>query len=324
MINYQPKLGAYPTMITPYNADGTVDYAAVKALTEWYWKQGCAGIFASCQSSEIHMLDLADRVKLARVVKETADALAADDSSRAPMDVVASGHVSDSFEDQVKELTMIAETGVDAVILISNRLDIANTSDEAWIADIDRLIAALPADIPLGIYECPRPYKRLLTPAMIDHVTRTGRFAFIKDTCCDSEEIDRRVKQIASTPTDGIRPALFNANAQTTLETLRSGGAGYCGIMCNFHPALYVWLCENFDKDPEEAERIAAYLCQAAFIEFLTYPAIAKYHLNKIGVSMLPDSRTCDVSKMKLYDRLCVDRMDKLAEIFAAEIGVVL
>ncbi|MBQ8508410.1 MAG: dihydrodipicolinate synthase family protein [Clostridia bacterium] len=313
--SYKPKYGAYPTMITPYNEDGTVDYGAVKALTEWYWQQGCDGIFASCQSSEIHLLSLEDRVKLAKVVKETADALALSDKSRPPMTVVASGHISDSFDDQVDELTKIAETGVEAVILISNRLDIANTSDEAWCADLDRLIAALP-DVPLGIYECPRPYKRLLTPAMIDHVVRTGRFAFIKDTCCDSDEIDRRVKQIEATPTDGIKPALFNANAQTLLETLRSGGAGYCGVMCNFHPSLYVWLCKNFDKQPEKAELLAAFLCQAAFIEFLTYPAIAKYHLNKIGVSMTTISRTCDVSKMKRYDRLCVDRMDKLAEHF--------
>ncbi len=315
--DFRPALGAYPTMITPYREDGTVDYDAVRSLTKWYWDNGCAGIFASCQSSEIHMLSLEDRVKLAETVKETADSLAAADSSRAPMTVVASGHISDRLADQVKELTEIAETGVDSVILISNRLDIENTSDEKWIADLDQLITALP-DVPLGIYECPRPYKRLLTPAMIDHVTRTGRFAFIKDTCCDADEIDRRVKQIASTPSDGLKPALFNANAQTLLETLRSGGAGYCGVMCNFHPDLYVWLCENFDRQPEKTETVAAFLCQAAFIEFLTYPSIAKYHLNKVGVPMTFLSRTCDPAKMKRYDRLCVDRMDLLAEHFKA------
>ena len=309
---FTPNHGAYPTMITPYNSDGSVDYGAVEALTEWYYEKGCAGIFAACQSSEIHMLDLADRVRLAKVVKDTADRLAVGGRR---MTVVASGHISDRFEDQVQELRAIADTGVDSVIMISNRFDIDNTGDERWIGDAARMIEALP-DIPLGIYECPRPYKRLLTPDMIDFIVRSGRFAFIKDTCCDSEEIDRRVKQIDSTESPALKPALFNANAQTLLETLRSGGAGYCGVMCNFHPELYVKLCDCFATEPERAELLAAFLSQAAFIEYLTYPSIAKYHLDKVGVKMTVLSRTCDASKMKLYDRLCVDKMDLLAEHF--------
>jgi len=312
---YTPATGAYPVMITPYNADGSVDYGAVRALTEWYWKEGCQGIFASCQSSEIHKLALADRVKLGAVVKAKADELALHDKSRMPMTVVASGHISDDFDAQVDELKRVAAGGVDAVILISNRFDIADTGDEAWIADMSRMLDVLP-NVPLGIYECPRPYKRLLTPAMIDFITRTGRFAFIKDTCCDSDEIDRRIRQIAATDSPMLKPYLFNANAQTLLETLRSGGAGYCGVMCNFHPALYVKLCAIWDKEPEKAELLAAFLCQAAFIESRTYPSIAKYHLNKIGVTMRCESRTCDVANMKLYDRLCVDRMDLLADYF--------
>lgn len=317
---FKPIPGAYPVMITPYNTDGTVDYGAVRALTEWYYREGCAGIFASCQSSEIHMLALTDRVKLAEVTKETADELAKD-GSRPAMSVVASGHISDSFDAQREELTAVAATGVDAVIFISNRFDIPNTSDEAWIADMLRMTDAIP-DVPLGIYECPRPYKRLLTPAMIDTLTKTGRYAFIKDTCCNASEIRRRIAHIASIECDGMKPALFNANGQTMLETLRDGGAGYCGVMANFHPALWAWLCDNWDKDPEKAELVASALSQAAFIEYRTYPAIAKYHLNSIGVKMTTISRTCDVSQMGEYDILCVEKMNRLIAHFEKLTGV--
>ena len=300
-------------MITPYNRDGTVDYGAVRALTAWYREKGCDGIFASCQSSEIHMLSLEDRVKLAAAVKETAVKLAAE-SGAEPMTIVASGHISDSFEDRKKELEEVAATGVDSLILISNRFDIENTSDERWNDDLDRMIPALP-DIPLGIYECPRPYKRLLTPAMIDHVTRTGRFAFIKDTCCDRTEIARRVKQINDTPSPALKPALFNANAQTLLDTLRAGAAGYCGVMCNFHPELYVTLCHTFSEDAVRAERLAALLSQSAFIEYIDYPSIAKYHLDKVGVRMNDISRTARSATD--YDRMCVDYMDSLVAMAA-------
>ena len=35
--------GSYPTMITPYREDGSVDLEAACRLVEWYWKNGCDG-----------------------------------------------------------------------------------------------------------------------------------------------------------------------------------------------------------------------------------------------------------------------------------------
>ena len=256
--------GAYPTMVTPYDENGNVDYAAAEAMVEWYWNMGCDGIFASCQSSEIQCLSEDDRVKLADCVKKKADALAAADPSRAPMLIVASGHVSDDFDDQARELNRIAGTGVDAVILITNRMDIENTGDDAWIRDAERLIQTIPEHVMLGLYECPRPYKRLLTPKMLEWCLSTGRFRYIKDTCCDEAEIERRLAILNGTP---LR--LFNANAQTLLESLKAGGAGYCGVMCNFHPELYVWLTHHFKDQPETAETVCAFLSIAAFTESL-------------------------------------------------------
>ena len=42
--------GIYPTMITPYK-DGKIDYEGVNNLVNWYYENGCNGIFAVCQSS---------------------------------------------------------------------------------------------------------------------------------------------------------------------------------------------------------------------------------------------------------------------------------
>ena len=70
------------------------------------------------------------------------------------------------------------------------------------------------------------------------------------------------------------------------------------------------------------AELVAAALSQAAFIEHRTYPAIAKYHLNNIGVKMTTISRTCDVSQMGEYDILCVEKMNRLIAHFEKLTGV--
>ncbi len=302
------NFGVYPTMITPYNEDRTIDYGAVRALVDWYWQKQCDGIFAACQSSEILFLSLEDRVKLSSVVKEEADKLAAADKSRAPMSIVASGHISDDRAEQVEELTLVAQTGVDAVVLISNRTDIENTSSEAWIEETESLLSALPAGTMVGTYECPRPYKRLLDDKMVEWIAKSGRFSFIKDTCCDALTIKKRIEQL-----EGSGVKLFNANGQTTLESLKYGADGYCGVMANFHPELYVWLCHNFKKYPEMAAKVSALLSMCCFTEALTYPCTAKYHLSKHeNIPMSLYARSAQRAALTYYQTSCVDQMNLL------------
>lgn len=306
-MNFEATYGVYPTMVTPYRKNGTVDDTAVEALTEWYWKRGCDGIFADCQSSEIQFLTLDERVNILHTVMQKVYALAAQAPSRPRMTVVASGHVSDGFEDQVRELNAIAAEKPDALILISNRMDIANTSDEAWIADTGRLIAELPAEMPLGIYECPKPYKRLLTEKMLRWCVENGRFYFVKDTCCDAELIRARLEICK-----GSHLKLFNANAQTLLETVRAGVYGYCGVMANFHPDLYTRLLKG-DLNSSDASLLQDFLGLAATIEGQTYPCCAKYYLNRFeGVAMEPDARSADVRNLTAYQKSCVDQLAEL------------
>ena len=103
----QIRQGVYPTMITPYAPNGEIDYALVERLVDWYAEKGCRGVFAVCQSSEMAFLSLRERVRLAQTVTAAA-------SGR--LDVVASGHISDSPEAQAEEVCAVAETGVRAPI----------------------------------------------------------------------------------------------------------------------------------------------------------------------------------------------------------------
>lgn len=290
------NLGTYPTMITPYHDDNTVDYEAVKNITNWYIEQGCTGIFAVCQSSEMIYLSLDEKVKIAKTVVETVK------ESGKNVSVVASGHTSDDMNAQIEELTAMAKTGVDAIVWVSNRLDLHNDGDDVWIKNAEYLLSKLPEDIAIGIYECPHPYKRLLTPKILDWCISTGRFAFIKDTCCDPDMLLDRLEQLKGT---GVK--LFNANSQTMLFTLQHGCAGFSGIMGNMHPDLYAWLCENYDKEPEKAQKIQNFICLMAFLEVFAYPQIAKYHMNKVGVKMSLWSRSCDQKKFTKYQQMIID-----------------
>ena len=312
-MNFQVQRGVYPTMITPYQKNGEIDYAAVDALVEWYWKQGCDGIFAACQSSEIMFLSLEERVKLTGAVVKKAKALAEADPSRKPMQIVASGHVSDSFEDQVKELNTIAAEKPDALILISNRMDIENTTDEKWIEDTEKLIACLPSDMPLGVYECPKPYKRSLSEKMIKWCADNGRFYFMKDTCGDIETIRRRIEICKNS-----NLKIFNANAQTMLQSAKDGAFGYCGVMANMHPQLFSKLLNKETLNDQKTELLQLYLTHAALVEFyLVYPCIAKYHLDQHeGVSMSTYARSADHTLLTDYQKYCMDQFAAFSKYF--------
>ena len=253
-------------MLTPFDKNGEVDYLALEKLTEWYITHKVSGLFAVCQSSEMFCLSLEERMKVAETVVRTAD-------GRVP--VIASGHISDAFEDQVQEINCMAKTGVDAVILITNRLAKEAESDEIWIQNCKKLLEQIDSEIPLGFYECPYPYKRVMSVETITWCANTGRFYFLKDTCCDIEQIKEKIAAV-----QGTNLKLYNANTTTLLESLRNGATGYSGVMANFHPLSYAWLCENYEK--VESEPLADLLTIASLIERQYYPVNAKYHLSEI------------------------------------------
>lgn len=273
----------FTTMITPYKTDGTVDYDTVLKYVDWYYEQGLDGIFAVCQSSEIFYLTLEERVKINSLVYKRAKEL--EKKGNRPFTVVSSGHIADDFEEQVRELNAIYESGTDALILITNRLDINNEGDDTFISNAEKLLAKLPKEVKLGFYECPYPYKRLVTPKILDWCKSTGRFAYMKDTCCRTDEIKRRVEQLK-----GCGFKLLNANCQTLLQSMRDGADGYCGIMCNYHPALYAWLGHNIND--KRADFVQSFIGTFGYTEDgLPYPLSAKHHMSLCGIKTEPITR---------------------------------
>lgn len=307
--------GAYPTMITPYKKDGSVDFETAKRYVHFYHDAGCDGIFAICQSSEIFYLSLEERVKLNKTVFDTVLEIEKNGGRR--MTVVSSGHISDSLEDQAKELNAVIESGTDALILITNRLDPNNEGDDVWIENAENLLSMLPSDVCLGLYECPYPYKRLLTPRILKWCVETKRFKFIKDTCCDASLIKERLEILK-----GSDLKLFNANCQTLLQSLKDGGAGYCGIMANYHPSLYVWLCHNYESDKEKAEILQNFFCMSGFTEVgLPYPLTAKYHMCLEGIATELVTRKPEGGVVNDYTKDCIEQMRALANYLIKLVG---
>ena len=297
---------AFTTMITPYLTDGKIDFDTVDRYVDFYFESGIDGIFAICQSSEIFYLSLEERVALNRRVYTRAKAL--EKKHGRPFTVVSSGHVGDTLDEQIRELNAIWASGTDALILITNRLDPSNEGDDVFIENCRRLIAALPADVRLGLYECPYPYKRLVTPRILDFCLASGKFYYMKDTCCDAALIRARCEQLK-----GSHFKLLNANCQTLLESMEGGADGYCGIMCNFHPRLYAWLMKNYPK--EDAALVQAVTGTFGFTEVgLPYPLTAKYHMNLCGIPTENIARNRESRELTEYAKGCMRQMKLAAD----------
>lgn len=306
---------SFTTMITPYKADGSVDYDTAERYVDFYFERGLTGIFAICQSSEIFYLTLEEKIELNSRVYRRAKELERQSGRR--FTVVSSGHTSDTIEEQARELCAVWESGTDALILITNRLDPNNEGDDIFIANAERLLALLPADARLGFYECPYPYKRLVTPKILDWCVGTGRFDYMKDTCCDAALIAERCRQLKGS---GFR--LLNANCQTLLESMQNGADGYCGIMANYHPELYAWLCENYEREPEKAALIQALLGTAGFTEGgLPYPLTAKYHMCLEGIPTENIARNRRSEELTDYARGCVRQMRQICRAAYEKLG---
>ncbi|NCW74396.1 MAG: dihydrodipicolinate synthase family protein [Gammaproteobacteria bacterium] len=269
--------GIIPVMLTAFDDHGGIDWESQERLTEWYLERGSEALFAVCQSSEMLYLDLNEREALARFTVEVVD-------GRLP--VIASGHVGVTLEDQITELTKIAATGIDCLVFVTNRLDPDNLGSEFLFKTVETLKQELPPDLRLGLYECPAPYRRLLSDDEIAYFAQDPRFVILKDVSCDIQTVRRRLEL-----TKNSSLVISNANAAIAFEAMKSGASGFCGVFNNFHPDLYRWLEDEGEIHTELANELARFLVLSAATEGMGYPKLAKAYHQRLGTIQSSFSR---------------------------------
>ncbi|WP_141504637.1 dihydrodipicolinate synthase family protein [Paenibacillus luteus] len=288
--------GVWPVMITPYTDNNEVDYEGLEQVINWYINNGVHGLFAVCQSSEMTLMSLKERVAVARFVKEKA-------AGRVP--VVASGHISESFDDQLEEIKQVSATGIDAFVLVTNRLAGQDEDDQVWKSNAERILKEFP-EVTFGLYECPMPYHRLLTPELLKWCGETGRFTFVKECSNNLEQIKAKLKAVEGTPIK-----IYIANNPHVLEFMQLGGGGYSGMLANFQPDLYSWLTDNWDKQPEKAELLQNYLGASCLYESRNYHIGSRYYMQLDGLTIGLKNRSKRVADFKVTHQREVEQFRK-------------
>ena len=293
--------GVYPTMVTPFTDDNKVDYNGVLSILDWYSRNGVDGIFAICQSSEIFFLSFEERLELLKfIIKNLPKG----------MSIVASGHTADDLDTQIYEANAFINEGIDAYVFIANRFAKQDEDDSVFLRNYEKMVSSIP-EIGLGVYECPYPYKRIMTPETLRQCALDGRLKFLKDTCCHIEEIKAKLAAV-----EGLGLKIYNANSATLLESLEAGCAGFSGVMANFHPEIYSWLCKNYKTEPEKAKEVQAFLAFASMAECQYYPVNAKYHLGLCGVDVGYNARVKDAALFSESGKKEIEQMYLVEQIF--------
>lgn len=299
--------GVYPTMVTPFTADNKIDYNGVLKILEWYSENGVDGIFAICQSSEIFFLSFEERLELLKfIVKNLPKG----------MSIVASGHTADDLDTQIYEANAFIDQGIDAYVFIANRFAKQDEGDDVFLANYEKMVSSIP-EIGLGVYECPYPYKRLMSPEVLRQCALDGKLKFLKDTCCHIEEIKAKLAAV-----DGLGLKIYNANSAILLESLEAGCSGFSGVMGNFHPEIYSWLCKNYKAEPEKAKEVQAFLAFASLAECQYYPVNAKYHLGLCGVDIGYDARVKDAANFSESKKKEIDQMFMIERMFKEKFAI--
>jgi len=269
-----------PVMITPFNLKAKVDLDVVSNLIDFYLAAGVKGFFANCLSSEMYSISEDERIELTKhVVKYV--------NGRVP--VVATGSFGLTIADKAEFSKRIYDTGIHAVILITGHYANIEDGDEVLLKNFDKMFR-LTANIPLGMYECPAPYKRIIGPEVFKTLLSFNRLVYHKDTSIDLEKVKAKL-DILKESKNGLE--FYDAHSPNAMYSLQMGAKGMSSISGNFYPEILVWMVNNAtnpDKQ-EEVKWLQAEISRVDPLIHIAYPMSAKYFLRKRGLPVRTISR---------------------------------
>ena len=268
-----------PVMITPFNLKAKVDLDAVSALIDFYLAAGAKGLFANCLSSEMFSISEDERLELtSHIVKYV--------KGRVP--VVATGSFGLTLADKAEFTKKIYYSGVDAVIMITGHFAKVDEPDTVLLQNFDKMFS-LTGNIPLGMYECPAPYKRILPADVFKQLVDSGRIVYHKDTSILTSSVKAKLDAIK----DNTVLEFYDAHTPNAMFSLQNGARGMSSISGNFYPEIMTWICDNAN-DPEQQEKaewLQSELTRVDPLIHIAYPMSAKYFLQKRGLPVRTISR---------------------------------
>ena len=219
-----PILGSIVALVTPMNADTSVDYAALRRLIDWHIAEGTACIGVVGTTGESPTVDVQEHCEIIRVAVEHA-------AGRVPIMAGAGGN---STREAIELSKFALAVGADCALQV---VPYYNKPTQEGIYRHFRAIAEA-VDIPVVLYNVPG---RTVADMQHETVLRLAQVPGIVGIKEASGNIDRAAWLIKQAP-KGF--SIYSGDDQTAIALMLLGGHGNVSVTANVAPRAMAELCK--------------------------------------------------------------------------------
>ena len=208
--------GSYVALVTPFQADGSVDFGKLRELVNWHLAQGTDGIVALGTTGESSTMSNEEDDEVARCIIETVN-------GKIPV-IVGAG--SNCTQTQLEKSRKYHDLGADGLLLITPYYNKAN--DEGMYRHFATVADAV--DTPVILYNVPGRTGCAISPACCARLAKHPNIAGIKEA---SGNISYTAK-IARLLGDDF--CMFSGNDDMIVPVMSLGGCGVISVWANICP----------------------------------------------------------------------------------------
>jgi 4-hydroxy-tetrahydrodipicolinate synthase len=277
----QRLTGCGTALVTPFNANGSLDEAALRALVDWQIEEGIHFLVPCGSTGEAATMSLDEHRRAVQIVVEQA-------RGRVP---VVGGAGSNDTRKAIALSRMVRDVGVTHLLHTS---PMYNKPPQRGIVAHYKAIAEA-VDLPIVVYNVPGRTGSNIEARTTLEMAKIRGIAAVKEA---SGQLSQIAEIIAG------RPAAFSVlsgDDELTLPVMALGGDGIISVVSNATPRLMAQLCDKMKAgDVSGARDIHFRLLpwmRAAFIESNPLPAKAALAMmgrlgNVLRLPLVPMSDT--------------------------------
>ncbi len=247
--------GSFVALITPFNADGTVDFGAFRTLLDWQAANGTSAVLIMGSTGEVSMLSPDERRAIVEQTIRFRD-------GRMKFFYGCTGNNTDTT---IGYLRHAKANGADGAILAAPAyICAAETDIEAFFAEVADAV-----DLPLGIYNNPPRVKTDLHWDALLRLFRHPNYVILKES---TARVGQVAQVLAGRP-DATVMCCDSPNLGLVVPTMSLGGHGTANMTGNIDPAGMARLSTPWTTPEQSAVFRDTYLRLLPLLHF-TYSAI--------------------------------------------------
>lgn len=279
MTTQQQLTGCGTALVTPFNADGSLDEAALRALVDWQIEEGIHFLVPCGSTGEAATMSLAEHRRTVQIVVEQA-------RGRVP---VVGGAGSNDTQKAIALSKMVRDVGVTHLLHTSPMYN--KPPQRGIVAHYTAIADAV--DLPIIVYNVPGRTGSNVEAATTLEMAKMPGIVAVK-------EASGRLSQIADIIRD--RPpgfSVLSGDDELTLPIMALGGDGIISVIANVTPRLMSRLCDRMRAGDYTGAREVHYRLlpwmRAAFVESNPLPVKAALAMlgraqNELRLPLMPMS----------------------------------